>query len=306
MVPEIDTTTFAIEEELDITTVPPVGSTSETEDATTEGSVGEVQDDDVDDDYENNLTESAESLEETTTMASLVTGALESVTSTISSMFGSSEVTEEGGEDSAETEKSPPADQEPGISVPDINVDLESPEKPASDKVDGDGEGFKEDEVFQEIVVPTNDAEETDKVVSEDDAISTTEAVQADSVTTEVPTDILTTTLAAQDDDVQSDETEVTTEADQNPETTTANDAEIVTTDTPLETTMIVDLDTTTLGADEPSTTTESVDINTTTESALDVETTTLAGTDIVQDDDADATAAQQSVTTTEEALEDE
>ena len=219
MVPEIDTTTFAIEEGLEITTVPAVGSTSETEDATTEGSVGEVQDDDVDDDYENNLTESAEettteAVEETTTMASLVTGALESVTSTISSMFGSSEVTEEGGEDSAETEKSPPADQEPGISIPDINVDLESPEKPASDKVDGDGEGFKEDEVFQEIVVPTNDAEETDKVVSEDDAISTTEAVQADSITTEIPTDILTTTLAAQDDDVQSDETEVTTEGD--------------------------------------------------------------------------------------------
>ena len=203
--PELETTTLEIEgEQVDITTFPTV------EDSTTEGSgAGEIQDDGgVSGDYDETPTE------ETTTVTSLVSGALESVTSTISSIFGSADVTEAVDEESAETEKSPPADQEPGISIPDINVDSFAPEEPsegsADNKVDditNIGEEFKEDEVIQEEIVPTNDAEETDgSDGSQDDAISTTESVQADSITTEVPTDILTTTVAAQDDDVPSDE----------------------------------------------------------------------------------------------------
>lgn len=231
--PELETTTLEIEG--DITTFPTTGSIGEAEDTTTEGS-GEIQNDGLGGDYDT----PTEAAEETTTVTSLVTGALESVTSTISSIFGSPDVTETVGD--AETEKSPPADQEPGISIPDINVDSIAPEEPsegsAVNKVDditnigeAEGEEFKEDEVIQEEIVPTNDAEETDKTGSQDDAISTTESVQADSITTEVPTDILTTTVAAQDDDVPSDENEITTEADQNVVPTTetpAGDAELM------------------------------------------------------------------------------
>ena len=125
--PELETTTLEIEgEQVDITTFPTV------EDSTTEGSgAGEIQDDGgVSGDYDETPTE------ETTTVTSLVSGALESVTSTISSIFGSADVTEAVDEESAETEKSPPADQEPGISIPDINVDPLAPEEPADEKVD--------------------------------------------------------------------------------------------------------------------------------------------------------------------------
>ena len=275
--PELETTTLEIEgEQVDITTFPTV------EDSTTEGSgAGEIQDDGgVSGDYDDTPTE------ETTTVTSLVSGALESVTSTISSIFGSPDVTETVGD--AETEKSPSADQEPGISIPDINVDSIAPEEPSEDSADNkvdditnngetEGEEFKEDEVIQEEIVPTNDAEETDKTGSQDDAISTTESVQADSITTEVPTDILTTTVAAQDDDVPSDENEITTEADQDVAPTTetpAGDAETDgssdTTDAPLETTMTIEFDTTTSsGEEETSTNTETVEIDISTESVL-------------------------------------
>ena len=100
--PELETTTLEIEgEAVDITTFPTTDSAGEAEDTTTEGSAGEIQNDGLGGDYDT----PTEAAEETTTVTSLVTGALESVTSTISSIFGSPDVTETVGDAGVDLER---------------------------------------------------------------------------------------------------------------------------------------------------------------------------------------------------------
>ena len=53
-------------------------------------------------------------------MSQMVTDVFDTVATTISSLFSSPDVSEGAKEESAETEKSPPAEQEPAISVSDI------------------------------------------------------------------------------------------------------------------------------------------------------------------------------------------
>jgi hypothetical protein len=199
--PDIEVETTVAEEE-----------TTETGEQTT--ATEEIQDDDLESEEtdESTLT-TTETPSETTTIGEILTDAFETVTTTISSLFDLAADTEEEREDSAETEKSPSADQEPGISIhlPDLTEDEEVMDTPVEETF----------EVDTALEVDTDEGTEGGEIVTEEamtEDVSTTKSEQEIELEIEPTTTKGPEVVEAEKEEISTAES--ITEADEVPETT--------------------------------------------------------------------------------------